>query len=304
MMNTAGYSPDIKKVTTAIIPVAGLGTRMLPATKAIPKELLPIIDKPIIQYVVEEAIGAGIKEFIFITRSGKEAIENHFDSNYELEKKLEFDGKKNILKLIKNITSSDISISSIRQENPNGLGHAILCAKNIINKRPFAILLPDEIIKTRSKNSDFSSMMRLFKKSGKGQILVKKIPKKDISNYGVVEMNSKFLNSKNSRGIKNLIEKPTAENSPSNYRIVGRYILPYEVMKFLKTSSKKIKSEIELTDAIQSYNLNFKDKLEAYISESEIFDCGNPRGFLSANISFAMDKPDMRRHLKNIINSN
>tara|TARA_B100000900_G_scaffold401274_1_gene405775 strand:+ start:6472 stop:7383 length:912 start_codon:yes stop_codon:yes gene_type:complete len=303
-MNTAGYSPDIKKVTTAIIPVAGLGTRMLPATKAIPKELLPIIDKPIIQYVVEEAIGAGIKEFIFITRSGKEAIENHFDSNYELEKKLEFDGKRNILKLIKNITSSDISISSIRQENPNGLGHAILCAKNIINKRPFAILLPDEIIKTRSKNSDFSSMMRLFKKSGKGQILVKKIPKKDISNYGVVEMNSKFLNSKNSRGIKNLIEKPTAENSPSNYRIVGRYILPYEVMKFLKTSSKKIKSEIELTDAIQSYNLNFKDKLEAYISESEIFDCGNPRGFLSANISFAMDKPDMRRHLKNIINSN
>ena len=238
-MNTAGYSPDIKKVTTAIIPVAGLGTRMLPATKAIPKELLPIIDKPIIQYVVEEAIGAGIKEFIFITRSGKEAIENHFDSNYELEKKLEFDGKRNILKLIKNITSSDISISSIRQENPNGLGHAILCAKNIINKRPFAILLPDEIIKTRSKNSDFSSMMRLFKKSGKGQILVKKIPKKDISNYGVVEMNSKFLNSKNSRGIKNLIEKPTAENSPSNYRIVGRYILPYEVMKFLKTSSKK-----------------------------------------------------------------
>lgn len=304
MMNTAGYSPDIKKVTTAIIPVAGLGTRMLPATKAIPKELLPIIDKPIIQYVVEEAIGAGIKEFIFITRSGKEAIENHFDSNYELEKKLEFDGKRNILKLIKNITSSDISISSIRQENPNGLGHAVLCAKNIINKRPFAILLPDEIIKTGSKNSDFSSMMRLFKKSGKGQILVKKIPKKDISNYGVVEMNSKFLNSKNSRGIKNLIEKPTAENSPSNYRIVGRYILPYEVMKFLKTSSKKIKSEIELTDAIQSYNLSFKDKLEAYISESEIFDCGNPRGFLSANLSFAMDKPSMRRHLKNIINSN
>lgn len=300
----AGYSLDIKKVTTAIIPVAGLGTRMLPATKAIPKELLPIIDKPIIQYVVEEAIDAGIKEFIFITRSGKEAIENHFDSNYELEKKLEFDGKRNILKLIKNITSSDISISSIRQENPNGLGHAVLCAKNIINKRPFAILLPDEIIKTVSKISDFSSMMRLFKKSGKGQILVKKIPKKDISNYGVVEMNSKFLNSKNSRGIKNLIEKPTAENSPSNYRIVGRYILPYEVMKFLKTNSKKIKSEIELTDAIQSYNLSFKDKLEAYISESEIFDCGNPRGFLSANISFAMDKPGMRRHLKNIINSN
>lgn len=303
-MNMAGYSLDIKKVTTAIIPVAGLGTRMLPATKAIPKELLPIIDKPIIQYVVEEAIDAGIKEFIFITRSGKEAIENHFDSNYELEKKLEFDGKRNILKLIKNITSSDISISSIRQENPNGLGHAVLCAKNIINKRPFAILLPDEIIKTVSKISDFSSMMRLFKKSGKGQILVKKIPKKDISNYGVVEMNSKFLNSKNSRGIKNLIEKPTAENSPSNYRIVGRYILPYEVMKFLKTNSKKIKSEIELTDAIQSYNLSFKDKLEAYISESEIFDCGNPRGFLSANISFAMDKPGMRRHLKNIINSN
>ncbi len=303
MMNTEGYSPEIKKVNTAIIPVAGLGTRMLPATKAIPKELLPIIDKPIIQYVIEEAIGAGIKEFIFITRSGKEAIENHFDSNFELEKKLEFDGKKNILRLIKNITSSDISISSIRQENPKGLGHAILCAKKIINKRPFAILLPDEIIKNESKDSDFSSMMDLFKQSGKGQILVKKIPKKDISNYGVVELQSNSTNVKHSRGIKNLIEKPAVKNSPSNYRIVGRYILPYEVMKFIKVDSRKNKSEIELTDAIQNYNLKFKNKLDAFISESKIFDCGTPKGFLSANISFAMERPGMKRYLKNIINS-
>jgi len=302
-MNMEGYSSGVKKVNTAIIPVAGLGTRMLPATKAIPKELLPIIDKPIIQYVIEEAIGAGIKEFIFITRSGKEAIENHFDSNFELEKKLEFDGKKNILRLIKNITSSDISISSIRQENPKGLGHAILCAKKIINKRPFAILLPDEIIKNESKDSDFSSMMDLFKKSGKGQILVKKIPKKDISNYGVVELQSNSTNVKHSRGIKNLIEKPTAKNSPSNYRIVGRYILPYEVMKFIKEDSRKNKSEIELTDAIQNYNLKFKNKLDAYISESKIFDCGTPKGFLTANLDFAMERPGMKRYLKNIIDS-
>lgn len=302
-MNMEGRNQDIKKVTSAIIPVAGLGTRMLPATKAIPKELLPIIDKPIIQYVIEEAIVAGIKEFIFVTRSGKEAIENHFDSNFELEKKLEFHGKKNILKLIKNITSSDISITSIRQENPKGLGHAILCAKKIINKRPFAILLPDEIIKTTSKHSDFSSMMDLFKLSGKGQILVKKIPKKDISNYGVVEIKSNSTNDKRSRVIKNLIEKPSAKNSPSNFRIVGRYILPYEIMKFINSGSQKHKSEIELTDAIQNYNLKFKNKLEAYISESKIFDCGTPRGFLSANIAFAMDRPGMKSYLKKIINS-
>ena len=176
----------MKKIKKAIIPVAGLGTRMLPATKAIPKELLPIIDKPLIQYVVEEAIAADIQEIVFITRSGKEAIENHFDVNFELEKTLKNTGKSKILKSIKNIIPKNLIITSVRQENPKGLGDAILCAEHIVKNEPFAVLLPDEILMSNSKKSDLSVMLSQYVKTKSYQILVEKVSKKNVENYGII----------------------------------------------------------------------------------------------------------------------
>ena len=176
----------MQKIKKAIIPVAGLGTRMLPATKAIPKELLPIIDKPLIQYVVEEAIAADIQEIVFITRSGKEAIENHFDANFELEKTLKNTGKSKILESIKNIIPKNLIITSVRQENPKGLGDAILCAEHIVKNEPFAVLLPDEILMSNSKKSDLSEMLSQHNKTKSYQILVEKISKKKAENYGII----------------------------------------------------------------------------------------------------------------------
>jgi UTP--glucose-1-phosphate uridylyltransferase len=275
------------RVHKAVIPVAGLGTRMLPATKAIPKELLPILNKPIIQYVVEEAISAGIKEIIFITRSGKEAIENHFDKNYELELMLEKKGKRKILKSIKNLIPSNVKISSIRQENALGLGHAIHCAKHLIKNEPFAVLLPDEILLQKNKFKDFSQMLKLFEKSGKGQILVEKVSKRLVSNYGVVDIKRKPIKPLTSSPIYQLVEKPIISSSPSNLRIVGRYILPSEIMSILSKTKKGRDGEIQLTDALEFYIKKKPAALEAFLSDSFIFDCGSIEGFLNANIAFA-----------------
>ena len=225
---------EIKK---AVIPVAGLGTRMLPATKAIPKELLPIVNKPIIQYVVEEAIDAGIEEFILVTRSGKEAIENHFDANYELEHKLEISGKKKILKKVQNVLPRKIKISSVRQEESKGLGHAILCADHLLSGEPFAVLLPDEIIYSKGSINNFQMMMKFWKETSCGQILVEKIKRNLVQNYGVVDVNNKSITPNTSRDISALVEKPSSKKSPSNLRIVGRYLLPNEILKHLKSVS-------------------------------------------------------------------
>lgn len=286
------------KVSKAIIPVAGLGTRMLPATKAIPKELLPILNKPIIQYVVEEAISAGIKEIIFITRSGKGAIENHFDVNYELEHILEKKGKKRILKSVNNLIPNNVKISSIRQDKPLGLGHAIHCAKHIINKEPFAVLLPDEILLSNHQSKDFSEMLKFFQKSGKGQVLVEKVPKKLVSNYGVVDVKKKIIKPLSSSSIYELIEKPRSNSSPSNLRIVGRYILPYEIMIILSTIKKGKDGEIQLTDALDFFIKKNPASLEAFLSNSHIFDCGSKEGFLSANIAFAARDKKLHKYIK------
>ena len=179
------------KVSKAIIPVAGLGTRMLPATKAIPKELLPILNKPIIQYVVEEAISAGIKEIIFITRSGKQAIENHFDYNYELEHRLKNKKEKRMLNSLKGVIPSDVKISSIRQEDALGLGHAISCAEHLLREEPFAVLLPDEYLLPDKDFLDLREMVKNFNTHGIGQILVEKIGPKEVSNFGIVNMKKK-----------------------------------------------------------------------------------------------------------------
>ena len=290
----------MKKITKAIIPVAGLGTRMLPATKAIPKELLPIMDKPVIQYVVEEAAQSGIEQIIFVTRSGKEAIENHFDGNYELEHILETKGKKRILGSIKNMIPKNIKISSIRQEKALGLGDAILVAKHLINEEPFAVFLPDELLISKNQNSSFCNMMNHWDKTSQGQIMVQKINKKFSKSYGIVDLNKKKIKINETQEIRRLVEKPDPIDSPSDYRVVGRYILPFEVMKILEKTDLGKDKEIQLTDALDSLLKNFK--LNAFLTNDDIFDCGEVKGFIGANIAVASKDKNLKKYMENIIN--
>jgi UTP--glucose-1-phosphate uridylyltransferase len=291
----------MNKITKAIIPVAGLGTRMLPATKAIPKELLPVFDKPIIQHVVEEAINSGIKEIIFVTRSGKEAIENHFDVNYELEHRLDKKGKKKILGSIKNVIPKEIKISSVRQENALGLGHAILCAKHLIGNESFAVFLPDELLISKSAKNSFFLMMKAWNETEEGQIMVEKISKINSDRYGMVDLNKKVIVKNESKKIFKLVEKPSSIKSPSNCRVVGRYILPNQVMSYLQKTKIGKDGEIQLTDALDS--LLKSSSLNAFLTDSEIFDCGEKKGFIGANIALAKQDSSMKKYMEKIINN-
>lgn len=291
------------KIKKAIIPIAGLGTRMLPATKAIPKELLPIFDKPLIQYVVEEAIDAGINEIIFVTRSGKEAIEDHFDNNFELEYLLERKGKKKSLKSIKNVIPKNIKISSVKQDRALGLGHAILCASHLIEKGEyFGVLLPDEFVMKEELKSDFFEMIKNFELNSTGQILVEKIKKQDVVNYGIVDLQNKFQNSEYMK-IRGLIEKPSLSKAPSNFRIIGRYILPYEIFSLIKKLPAGKDDEIQLTDALILLIEQKNFSLNAFKSRSSIFDCGTKKGFIGANIAMASKNKEILDYIKEIINA-
>ena len=291
------------KIKKAIIPIAGLGTRMLPATKAIPKELLPIFDKPLIQYVVEEAIDAGINEIIFVTRSGKEAIEDHFDNNVELEYLLERKGKKKSLKSIKNVIPKNIKISSVKQDRALGLGHAILCASHLIEKGEyFGVLLPDEFVMKEELKSDFFEMIKNFELNSTGQILVEKIKKQDVVNYGIVDLQNKFQNSEYMK-IRGLIEKPSLSKAPSNFRIIGRYILPYEIFSLIKKLPAGKDDEIQLTDALILLIEQKNFSLNAFKSRSSIFDCGTKKGFIGANIAMASKNKEILDYIKEIINA-
>jgi UTP--glucose-1-phosphate uridylyltransferase len=291
-----------KKVTKAIIPVAGLGTRMLPATKAVPKELLPVLDKPLIQHVVEEAVNGGISEIILVTRGGKESIENHFDNNFELESLLKINGKKKFLNKFPKQTLKNISFLSIRQEKPLGLGHAILTAKKTLEKdEPFAVFLPDEFILAKNKVLDFQRMMKNYAMTGKGQILSERIKKDTTSNYGIMDLNKKSLTISKDQEIKEIIEKPSKFKAPSSYRVVGRYILPYEVMKYLEKTKPGIDDEIQLTDALQKYLKNNIFGLNAVLCNSQVFDCGSLKGFLGANVALASKDVYLKGHLRRLL---
>jgi len=273
----------------AIIPVAGLGTRMLPATKAIPKELLPVFDRPIIQHVVEEAIAIGCTEIILVTRSGKEAIENHFDANYELEHRLEKKGKVVFIKQVKDIIPKHVQIISVRQEDVLGLGHAVLCAKKLIDpKEPFVVLLPDVILlepEGKPQHSSFEAAALKAKTTNIGQIMVEKITNEEIDKYGVVDIDGVSISVGESATIKALVEKPKQSEAPSNLAVLGRYILPPEVMNLLENVKPGAGGEIQLTDAL---DMLIKDQpLEAFLSEAEVHDCGNKHGFVKANVAVA-----------------
>ncbi len=292
---------EFKKVKKAIIPVAGYGTRMLPATKAVAKELLPILNIPLIQKIIEEAADGGIEDIILITRSGKEAIENHLDNNFELETLLKKNNKHKILKQFPKYLLNNINFLSIRQENPKGLGHAIFSALPALEEgEPFAVFLPDEFLLQKGKDIDFKKMMDNYLTSGNGQLLVEKVSRKNISNYGVVDLNKAPISIINSKEVKNVIEKPEFNEVPSNLRIVGRYILPYEIMNLLSNLKPGKNKEIQLTDAIKKL-LQKGYMLEANLSNSRIFDCGSLKGFLGANIAVASQDKKMKKYLKEIL---
>jgi|TARA_X000000950_G_scaffold289502_1_gene414386 UTP--glucose-1-phosphate uridylyltransferase len=281
-----------------VIPVAGLGTRMLPATKVIPKEMLPIIDKPIIQYVIEECIEAKFSEIILITHSSKNSIENHFDTSFELETALEKRIKKSLLKEIRSISRLKTNIISIRQSEAKGLGHAILQAKNIIGKDPFAVVLPDRVMnknKCDIKVDNLSLMRRLFLEEGNDIILLEKVLKKDAGNYGI----AKIRNDGKRRFIKDIKEKPTPKNAPSNLAVVGRYIFKADILDFIDKNTKKNR-EIELTDAIRKY-INSGAEVQASLLKGECFDCGSKQGYFKSIIETAIYHDEFGQDFKNIL---
>jgi UTP--glucose-1-phosphate uridylyltransferase len=282
------------RVTKAIFPVAGLGTRFLPATKANPKEMLPIVDKPLIQYAVEDAIAAGITELIFVTSSSKRAIEDHFDSNFDLESNLLMKGKHELLDLVQRILPVGISCAYIRQKSPQGLGHAVLCAKRLISDEPFAVLLADDLIATDEK-SCLQQMIEVFQKTQKSVIAVEKISPLHTEKYGVVDV----LEDTPTANIRSIIEKPHPNNAPSNLGVVGRYVLTPTIFKYLEQTPKGSGGEIQLTDAIAK--LLQEESVSAFQFSGKRYDCGSKLGYLEATVAFALKHPELADEFKDLL---
>jgi len=276
----------IKPVRKAVFPVAGQGTRFLPATKAMPKEMLPVVDKPLIQYAVDEAREAGIEEFIFVTGRAKSAIEDHFDHSYELEHSLEERGKDDILATIREIIPAAGQVSYTRQQKPLGLGHAVWCARYHIHDEPFAVLLADDLI--LAKPGCLKQMMETYQETGGNLVAVEDVPKEHTDRYGildVVEDNGKIARA------QGLVEKPNPADAPSTLSIIGRYILQPQVFEQLDRQEKGAGGEIQLTDAMARTIGDVP--FHGFRFEGNRYDCGNRLGFLEANLAFSLDRDDM-----------
>lgn len=273
----------------AVIPVAGLGTRMLPATKAIPKEMLPIVDKPLIQYVVDECVAAGIKEIILVTHSSKNAIENHFDTSFELEATLESRVKRQLLDEIKSICPKGVTIMHVRQGEAKGLGHAVLSAYPLVGDNPFVVVLPDVIIDDAAsdlKKDNLAKMINNYNQSSHSQIMVEPVEINDVSKYGIVDCNSVNITAGESATIFNVVEKPKKEDTPSNLAIVGRYVLSPVIWQHLRTTQPGAGDEIQLTDAI-SVLLN-TGKVDAFCMQGKSHDCGDKLGYMKAFVEYGL----------------
>ena len=281
------------KVTKAIFPVAGLGTRFLPATKATPKEMMPVVDKPLIQYAVEEAVRAGITDLIFVTSSAKRAIEDHFDQNFELEMKLREKEKFALLEQVQNIIPAGVNCIYIRQKEALGLGHAVLCARDLIGDEPFAILLADDLIDGPCLTEMIQVMVG---KNAKGMLAVQEVPKNETQNYGIL------VADKNAR-VQELVEKPKPEHAPSNLAVVGRYLLPPQVFKYLETTEKGAGGEIQLTDAIAKLLAEYP--IYAHQFSGVRYDCGDKLGYLKANLQLGLKHSECgqgwRDYLKSLV---
>lgn len=277
------------KVTKAVIPVAGLGTRMLPASKAIPKEMLTLADKPLIQYVVNECAAAGITEIILVTHSSKNAIENHFDTSFELETTLEARVKRQLLDEIRSITPKGVTIMHIRQGQAKGLGHAVLCAKPLIGDAPFAVVLPDVLIDDAASNleqDNLAAMVREFEQTGTNQILVEPVPEKDISKYGIVDIAGVAIQAGQSTLLTGIVEKPALKDAPSNLSVVGRYVFSNNIMPILAHTPPGAGDEIQLTDGI--FDLMKQEPVNAFYMTGKSHDCGGKLGYMKAFVEYSM----------------
>ncbi|MDH2373922.1 UTP--glucose-1-phosphate uridylyltransferase GalU [Cobetia sp. 3AK] len=277
-------------IRKAVLPVAGLGTRCLPASKAIPKEMITIVDKPVIQYVVEEAVAAGIKEIVLVTHSSKNAIENHFDKHFELETTLEAKGKLALLEELRNLIPDDVKIISVRQPEPLGLGHAVLCAKPIVGDDPFVVMLPDVLVDGEGlETNDLARMMEAFEDTGAAQIMVENVPQDMAYKYGIVALEGDTPQPGKSAQITGMVEKPKPGTEPSTLAVIGRYLLPGNIFELLEQTPPGAGGEIQLTDAIDA--LRNGKSVAAYRMVGDTYDCGHQLGYLEATLSFAKRHP-------------
>jgi UTP--glucose-1-phosphate uridylyltransferase len=284
-------------IRKAVFPVAGLGTRFLPATKASPKEMLPVVDKPLIQYAVEEAIEAGITELIFVTSSTKRSIEDHFDKSYELEVELEKKGKLEALELVRNIVPKGVSCIYVRQAEALGLGHAVLCAKSVVGNEAFAVILPDDLIDGHGSGV-VSQMIQAYQQSGCSQLGVEEVPKEDTDKYGIV--NIKVGDNVGSE-VDQIVEKPKPDQASSNLAVVGRYILTPRTFELLESTQKGAGGEIQLTDAISA--LLEYETVFAHRFKGKRYDCGSKQGYLKATVDFALKHKDLGDDFRNYLST-
>ncbi|MDB5371115.1 MAG: galU [Roseomonas sp.] len=286
--------PVTKPLKKAVLPVAGLGTRFLPATKALAKEMLPVVDKPLIQYAVEEARAAGIEQFCFVTGRGKTAIVEHFDVAYELERTLEERGKLDVLKELRQQSQMPGSITTVRQQVPMGLGHAIWCARSFIGDDPFAILLPDDLM--QCEVSCTKQLADAYLETGGNVVAIEEVPMERVNKYGVLDI-------REDKGrlvsVKGLVEKPSIDKAPSNLTVIGRYVLMPEVVPFLAMMEKGAGGEVQLTDAMAK--LIPTQPFHGLRYEGRRFDCGDKIGYLEAQIAFALARPDLADAVRNFL---
>ena len=284
-----------KKITKAIFPVAGLGTRFLPATKSIPKEIMTLVDRPLIQYAIDEARAAGIKEFIFVTSRGKSALEDYFDDAPELETALRKGGKDQLLETLKATNMESGQIAYIRQHRALGLGHAVWCARRLIGNEPFAVMLPDDVI--AAEKPCLQQMVEAYEETGGSMVAAMEVPPEKAQSYGVLDI-------KEDRGnivsVKGMVEKPAAGTAPSNLAVIGRYILTPKVMQNLNQIERGAGGELQLTDAIAE-ELNKGRDVFGFRFRGQRFDCGSKAGFLQATVAFGLARPDLRDEFSNYL---
>lgn len=277
-----------KPIRKAVFPVAGLGTRFLPATKASPKEMLPIVDKPLIQYAAEEAVAAGIEQLIFVTSSGKRTIADHFDRNQELENELEQRGKYDLLSMARHVVPEGISCIYVRQPQALGLGHAVLCARPIVGDEPFAVILADDLIDGRETPA-LMQMVDIFDKQQSSVLAVEEVPQEETYKYGIVASDPLY---EGVTTVQSIVEKPSPDKAPSNLAVVGRYILTPKIFDFLEKTARGAGGEIQLTDAIAA--LLMEEQVLTYQFKGTRYDCGSKLGYLMANIDYALKHPNLR----------
>ena len=273
----------------AIIPVAGLGTRMLPATKAIPKEMLTLVDKPLIQYVVNECIASGIKEIVLVTHSSKNAIENHFDTSFELETMLEKRVKRQLLEEVRSIVPKDVTIMHVRQGNAKGLGHAVLCGRPLVGDEPFAVILPDVLLaefSANQKKENLAAMLKRFNQTKASQIMVSPVAPEAVSSYGIADCGGVEIPPGESAKINSIVEKPSVDDAPSNLAVVGRYVFSAAIWDLLEKTPVGVGDEIQLTDAIDM--LIEKETVEAFHMTGISYDCGDKIGYMKAFVEYGL----------------